>query len=673
MNTDAIKKFRSKLTASHPVYGLWVTLESASITEMAVALGMDWIVVDAEHGHLDWSQILEHIRAAVRSETVVLVRIAERNTVLAKRALDIGADGIVIPMVETVEQLLEAQRDCWYPPEGRRGIGGERATAWGQCLMEHAAEANEQVLVVPIIETARTLPAVMAMSEVSGTSVFFFGPADLSATSGYRGHWEGPGIADQIIAAKDILRSAGKYCGVLTRNPEDLTLRLSQQFQMLGLGTDAGMLLRSMRDMLRVAGRDRNPATSLDPRDGSLVHETLQAPPERMLPEVGEVITRCGAGSEIELQRGVVSSGQNFFRIALTADFYDESGQPRYEDLGLSVFEGHKHIEVTNFARHDLVIQPEQLAGARGVIVLTPRVTRESLANSHELLAIGRFGVGYDSVDVSACTEANVLAMIASGAVNHSMAEATVAWMLALTHHVSVKDRLTRTGRWHDRSGFMGCELRDRTLGVIGFGGIGRSLVRMLAGFQMKQPVVFDPFVSPGVIEENGGRAVGLDELLSTADFVSVHCPFTDSTRGMIGRRELNLMKPTAYLLNTARGGIVDESALLDALREKRIAGAALDCFDVEPVVDLDRFEGVENLLLAPHSIGWTNELFRDIGQTACQSMLDLSLGRRPIGVLNPELFEQPVFIEKWARIIGHSDSHALLMHLSSIPKIKLK
>ncbi|HUP77454.1 MAG TPA: aldolase/citrate lyase family protein, partial [Pirellula sp.] len=457
MNTDAIKKFRSRLSAGQPVYGLWVTLESASITEMAVALGMDWIVVDAEHGHLDWSRILEHIRAAVRSETVVLVRIAERDTALTKRALDIGADGIVVPMIETVEQLQEALRDCWYPPEGRRGIGGERATAWGQCLMEHASEANEQVLVVPIIETARTLPAVMAMSEVSGTSVFFFGPADLSATSGYRGHWEGPGVADQIIAAKDILHSAGKYCGVLARNPEDLTLRLSQRFQMIGLGTDAGMLLRSTRHMLQVAGRDRNPSTSLDPRDGSRLRETLQAPPERMQSDRGDVVTCC-SGSEVDLQRDVVSSPQNAFRIALTADFYYENGQPRYKDFGLSVFKGHKHIEVTNFARHDLVIQPEQLAGAHGVIVLTPRVTRESLANSYELLAIGRFGVGYDSVDVSACSEANVLAMIASGAVNHSMAEATVAWMLALTHHVSVKDRLTRTGRWHDRSGFMGCE-----------------------------------------------------------------------------------------------------------------------------------------------------------------------------------------------------------------------
>ena len=105
MKTPAIKKLREKLAADEPIYGLWVTLESASISEMAVALGLDWIVIDAEHGHLDWKEILEHIRAAVRSDTVVLVRIAELNAGLIKRALDIGADGIVVPWVETVGQL----------------------------------------------------------------------------------------------------------------------------------------------------------------------------------------------------------------------------------------------------------------------------------------------------------------------------------------------------------------------------------------------------------------------------------------------------------------------------------------------------------------------------------------------------------------------------------------
>src|SRR5215213_9376428 len=115
MKTAAIKKLKAKLAADEPIYGLWVTLEAASITEMCVALGLDWVVVDAEHGHLDWHNILEHIRAAVRSDTVVLVRIAELNSGLIKRVLDIGADGVVVPWVETAEQLEQAVAFSNYP------------------------------------------------------------------------------------------------------------------------------------------------------------------------------------------------------------------------------------------------------------------------------------------------------------------------------------------------------------------------------------------------------------------------------------------------------------------------------------------------------------------------------------------------------------------------------
>src|SRR5580765_5489270 len=153
MKIAALRKLRKKLAADEAIYGIWVTLESASISEMAVALGLDWIVIDVEHGHLDWKEILEHIRATVRSDTLALVRLAELNAGLVKRALDIGADGVVIPWIETAEQLRQAVAFATYPPEGIRGIGADRATAWGQCFVEHAQEANENVLVIPIVES----------------------------------------------------------------------------------------------------------------------------------------------------------------------------------------------------------------------------------------------------------------------------------------------------------------------------------------------------------------------------------------------------------------------------------------------------------------------------------------------------------------------------------------
>src|SRR5437016_4242381 len=339
------------------------------------------------------------------------------------------------------------------------------------------------------------------------------------------------------------------------------------------------------------------------------------------------------------------------FNVALTADFYDGVGAPKYQDIGLSVLAGHPHIKHRVFKEHRKEIGADQVGDAQGVIVLTPTVTAESVAKAENLLVMARFGVGYDSVDVKACTAADVLVTITTGAVDRPVAEATIGWMIALSHNLRIKDGLVRTGQWDERSKYMGRELRDRTLGVIGLGGIARKTIDLLRGVGMKQPLAFDPFINAEMAATLGVRLVALEELLRQADFVSIHCPLTEKTRGLIGARELALMKPDAFLLNTARGGIVDEDALFDALKDRRIAGAALDCFAQEPVTAPHRFGELENVLLAPHSIAWTNELFRDIGRAACQVMVDLSLGAKPQGVLNPEVFDRPAFKAKWARL----------------------
>lgn len=257
MKTAAIRQLRQKLAAEETTFGLWVTLESASITEMAVAAGLDFVVIDAEHGQLDWQDIVQHLRATVRSNTVALVRVAELNGGLIKRALDCGADGVVIPWVETAEQLRQAISWARYPLEGQRGIGAERATLWGQTLVEHTAEANEHVLVVPIIETVRTLRQVPLMAEVDGAELFWFGPADYSSTAGHRGQWEGPGVAEQILQMKETLRRAKKHCGLLATSHEDLLKRREQGFRLIGLGSDAGLLIRSLRGALGFVGKDR--------------------------------------------------------------------------------------------------------------------------------------------------------------------------------------------------------------------------------------------------------------------------------------------------------------------------------------------------------------------------------------------------------------------------------
>ena len=267
MKTSAIQALNQKLAADEPVYGMWITLESPSITEMAVALGVDWVVIDAEHGHLDWKEIVEHLRATVRSNTVALVRLTEHSTSLVKRALDIGADGVLIPWVETADQLRQLVAAAHYPPRGVRGIGAERATAWGQCIPEHIAEASENVLVVPIIESVRGGENIGEMLAVDGVKLFFFGPSDYSSSAGYAGQWQGPGVAERILKTKDAILRAGKHCGVAATSDADLIARREQGFRMIGLGSDCGFLLKGLHTMLAAAGADRKMKTSLAPDD----------------------------------------------------------------------------------------------------------------------------------------------------------------------------------------------------------------------------------------------------------------------------------------------------------------------------------------------------------------------------------------------------------------------
>ncbi len=308
MKVTAIQRLRAKLSSRQPVYGLWITLESASICEMAVSLGLDWVTVDAEHGHLDWKEIVEHVRAAVRSDTVVLVRLAENSPALIKRALDIGADGVVIPWIETPLQLEAAIAAATYPPAGIRGIGAERATCWGQCFVEHAGEADAHVLVVPIIETVRAVQNIAELAKVKGSDLFFFGPADLSSTAGFPGKWEGPGVAELIGRAKDALRQAGKHCGIIATDEANLAQRREQGFAMLGLGLDASLMLRSLHKMLGSQGRDRQIRASftLENSPSALAAEqAVKCAPPEFRPDRPEVMNARGSGPQLDIAPGI--------------------------------------------------------------------------------------------------------------------------------------------------------------------------------------------------------------------------------------------------------------------------------------------------------------------------------------------------------------------------------
>jgi phosphoglycerate dehydrogenase-like enzyme len=338
------------------------------------------------------------------------------------------------------------------------------------------------------------------------------------------------------------------------------------------------------------------------------------------------------------------------FNVGYTNDFLGKDGQLQFKTIGKEILdELGGRIRTSFLARPASPMSPDLLRDLDAVVSLTPRYTADSFAGLERLVAIVRFGVGYDMVDVLACTQADVALCITAGAVNHSVAEATVGWMLQLGHKAVAKDRLVREGRWSERDRYMGGELRHRTLGIIGLGGIGLKLSELARAFGMQPILAFDPYANEQRAREAGVELVPLDRLMCESDYISVNCPLTDETRNLVGARELGLMKSTSYLVNTSRGGIVNEPALILTLEQRKISGAAIDVYAQEPVDASTPFAKLDNVILAPHCIAWTDDLFTEIGQTASRCVLDLAAGKIPRGLVNRDVLERPGFQKKVA------------------------
>jgi len=247
---DTINHLKAKLARGETTLGLWVTLEAPTITEIAVLLGLDWVVIDTEHGHLDYKEVVEHLRAVRGSQTTPLVRVTELSRGSIKRVLDLGAHGVIVPQVETAAEVVQAAQFLKYPPRGVRGIGGERATHWGMGMREQTRIADAQTQLIPLIENVSAEAAIESILDVPGVDALFFGPADFSASAGYLGEWEGPGVADRLLALKDAAKARGIPCGVMATDLENALLRQRQGFQMIGIGSDTGLLIRSAREVL---------------------------------------------------------------------------------------------------------------------------------------------------------------------------------------------------------------------------------------------------------------------------------------------------------------------------------------------------------------------------------------------------------------------------------------
>src|SRR5215211_3502012 len=290
------------------------------------------------------------------------------------------------------------------------------------------------------------------------------------------------------------------------------------------------------------------------------------------------------------------------FRVALSGDFLKADGTPAYPMVDLAPLAA-AGGEVAYVHSVDRVMRAADLEGFDALILLVPRFARESIPQTGRLSVVARFGVGYDNVDVDACTDAGIAVVITPDGVRRPVAVSIVTLMLALTGKLLIKDRLTRAGPegFAKRSEHMGVGLVGRTFGSLGIGNIGAETFRLLKPFDMKL-IAHDPFADPRLAAELGVELVPLEEVFRRSDIVSVSCPLTPQTRHLVNAERIALMKPTAFLINTARGPIVDQAALTKALQERRIAGAGLDVLEKEPPDADDPILSLDNVSLAPHA-----------------------------------------------------------------------
>jgi D-3-phosphoglycerate dehydrogenase / 2-oxoglutarate reductase len=283
---------------------------------------------------------------------------------------------------------------------------------------------------------------------------------------------------------------------------------------------------------------------------------------------------------------------------------------------------------------------PDQYKGTAALIARCP-----------ELLAITTSGAGYDPVDVAACTDAGILVVNQSGANAEAVAEHVIAMMLSLSKNIPQTDRSLRTERGVDREAFKGRNALGRTVGIIGLGEVGRRVARICGkGLEMRV-LAYDPYIQAADFRQRGAVAATLDELLAQADYVTIHCPYNAETKGMIGRRELALMRPEAYLITTARGGIVDEEALAGALAAGQIAGAGVDVWDVEPPPLNHKLLTFDNVIATYHTAGVTVDSRHAMAQWNAEQLMQIFRGDRPPRLINPEAWTK--FAQRFERAFG--------------------
>lgn len=282
-----------------------------------------------------------------------------------------------------------------------------------------------------------------------------------------------------------------------------------------------------------------------------------------------------------------------------------------------------------------------------GLLVLGTEFDERSFDPSSRTAILARWGVGYDRIDTEALTQNDVLLAITVDAVRRPVSEAIMTLLLALAKRLPQKDSIVRRAAWEERGDAFGLGIRGKTVGSVGMGNIGSDFFRLLAPFEAGRRLVSDPYLSPEQARTVDVELVSLKTLFAESDFVTVNCPLTEETQGMIDAELFGLMKPTAYFINTARGPIVDQEALIEVLQDGRIAGAGLDVFADEPLAADSPLLSLDNVILSPHALAWTDELYTLNGEHACANILSVFRGEIPPYPVNRAVLERLGFRRK--------------------------
>jgi len=352
------------------------------------------------------------------------------------------------------------------------------------------------------------------------------------------------------------------------------------------------------------------------------------------------------------------------FRVAITGDFLNAEGTSAYGDLGYGALEACPYVESYYILDHapraddpgywdrlySMEVTAEHIAHVDALLVLRPWVKSHVFANgAGDLTVIGRSGNGYDKIDVKTLTENDVALFNLPIVLTHSTASSALMFILALAKQLMAQDRVTRQGRWDLQPQVLGMEIEGKTLGIVGLGASGRELARLVAPFNMRL-MAYSPHADPAQAAALNVRLTSLDEVMRESDFVSIHSNLTPEKRQMIRAEHIALMKPTAYFINVARGALVDEAALVKALQERKIAGAGLDVFEVEPLPAGDPLTALDNVLLTPHFSPATSDVWTAGGREMSRLMLQAAQGDVPETVVNRDVLERSRFQEKLAR-----------------------